>query len=450
MNKIIRVISIGTAFLGIGLMLPLSFAQAESNMTVDWEQTPLFDQNDFMPGDSVSRYIELTNSNGLIQEIGIEAQNVSSLSADDLAFALDITIKNGSDVLYFDTLDKFYQAGVVSLGDLPDGNTAQYDIVISFLSNKESEWAGKSTGFDINIGFMGEGTDDGNEPYISLGSLGSLGGGGGSVINSGLYIFNEQIYNIGSGSAVIIWQTNLFSSSRVIYSEAGQGHTFLPENPPNYGYANSNAEDMIQVTGHSMTITGLKPNMVYYFRCFSQDSSEHAISGELSFVTGGMVAEGSDQGDNGETSRTQGRTDDNRGMVGEGGLVAGASTNAVTENTQECLGEDCQDNKTDVQWANNLLAFAGSSIKGFCLIILIIIIILLIYYCWLVVAKKGNLSDGRQGKIKKALPIVVFLLLVWYAIKCCPMCGLTCCHWFWIFLLIDAILFLTSLFLKKK
>jgi len=42
------------------------------------------------------------------------------------------------------------------------------------------------------------------------------------VITSGLYIYNEQIANIGTDYAIITWQTNLFSSSRIIYSEAGK------------------------------------------------------------------------------------------------------------------------------------------------------------------------------------------------------------------------------------
>lgn len=111
------------------------------------------------------------------------------------------------------------------------------------------------------------------------------GGGGGGGITQ-LIIFNEQSINIEEMVATITWQTNLFSTSRVIYSAENESRTFNISNTPNYGYAHSTTEDINLVTFHQMLLTDLIPGTTYYYRVISHASPD-TVSQELSFSTSG-------------------------------------------------------------------------------------------------------------------------------------------------------------------
>lgn len=119
-------------------------------------------------------------------------------------------------------------------------------------------------------------TDDQDTGACSAGGItttigGSGGGGGGSAGFTSLYIHSEQIANPLATSITITWYTNKPATSRVVYDTVS--HPTIGY-APNYGYAFSNAEDSTKVLFHSMTITGLTPNTVYYFRPISSASPE--------------------------------------------------------------------------------------------------------------------------------------------------------------------------------
>ncbi|MFH1413181.1 MAG: DUF11 domain-containing protein, partial [bacterium] len=62
-------------------------------------------------------------------------------------------------------------------------------------------------------------------------------------------------------------------TSRVIYDTVSHSD-ITGESAPNYGYAWSTEKDETKVTGHSVTITGLDPFTMYYFRPLSSASPE--------------------------------------------------------------------------------------------------------------------------------------------------------------------------------
>lgn len=116
-------------------------------------------------------------------------------------------------------------------------------------------------------------------------------GGGGALLPLTIFSANQELKIINNNAYVINWLTNYFSSSQIIYSSAGQLHALdLNDNvgvPPKYGYAETTPElDVDQkVTYHTVTLTNLLPQTVYYYRTVSR-ASPPAFSQEYSFTTG--------------------------------------------------------------------------------------------------------------------------------------------------------------------
>lgn len=86
-----------------------------------------------------------------------------------------------------------------------------------------------------------------------------------------------------SSSITITWTTDHPATSRVIYDTVA--HPVLGAGP-NYGYPNSTVEDSTLVLNHSVTVTGLSSNVVYYLRPVSHGSPE-AVGGEIFTSTAG-------------------------------------------------------------------------------------------------------------------------------------------------------------------
>jgi len=120
---------------------------------------------------------------------------------------------------------------------------------------------------------------------------------GGAVFIAGLQIYNERVSDVGTTDVTIIWDTNLKSTSRVIYSSSDESYVFDWTNPPNYGYSHSTPEyntpaNLYGVTGsHTVHITGLSMGTTYYYRCVSHTSPDETITVEHSFTTKGVAGE---------------------------------------------------------------------------------------------------------------------------------------------------------------
>ncbi|MFH1036502.1 MAG: fibronectin type III domain-containing protein, partial [Patescibacteria group bacterium] len=372
-----------------------------------------------MPGDGISRWIKVTNNSGDVAGVTIKAVGFTSpIPPEDLARALDIEIKKESNNLYgVKTLAEFYQNGAVSLGNLPDGATAQYDVSVSFPGEKGDEWQGKSTGFNIEINISGEdgGDEGGGTTYTDIGEGTSTGV---------LRIFNEQIESVSitTNSAVITWMTNKLATSRVVYSDEGQSHIIDLDNAPNYGYANSNTEDLGEVESHTMTLTGLSPNTTYYLRSTSRNLYEFAVSRELTFTTAAVLGESTETGGGGFRNE----------------FVAGAET--TTEGEGEVGVFKTEELETS-------LASVGIFLnqKYLYWIFFIFIILLTLLHLFL------KMKDIAQENDKKLiLPAIIIALIIIYCRVCCLGCGFFCCPTCWILLIVNIILFAISFFIKKK
>ncbi len=262
--------------LGIGLFLftPV-LAKANGLVDVIFEQEPLFNEANFLPGQEVTRWVEVTNKNTEVQPIGIEGIDNSSCSKNCLSDQLQLVINNGTTELYNASLTEFFGDGEIPLSDLGPGNTIRYYLSVTFLPESNNDYQNSIVNFDFNIGTLGTESIGEEVP--------PGGGGGGGIFVPGLTISNENTTGTQETEVTITWFTNMPATSRVIYSKEDQPRTLKLDEPFNYGYFYSTGENPSKVTFHTVTISGLEAGKVYYYRCVSHGSL--AVSKEHSFTT---------------------------------------------------------------------------------------------------------------------------------------------------------------------
>ncbi|OGY43194.1 MAG: hypothetical protein A3B89_00880 [Candidatus Buchananbacteria bacterium RIFCSPHIGHO2_02_FULL_40_13] len=258
-------------------------AAAIGNLSVEFENSPLFSENNFLPGSSVTRFVKVTNNTDLAQDVFTETNN--ELNSDNFGDVLDLVIKQGGAVVWNGSLTDFFATDKTPLSSINAQQTIQYDYTVSLVNGASNDFQGKTLGFDLVIGFLGTGdvVDDSSGTVTISGSS----GGGWPV---GLIIYNEAEINVGATTATITWLTNYSATSRVIYSAENEPHDFDYTNPPNYGYAHSTTDDLSKVVSHQVELTGLTPGTLYYYRAVSQASPD-TVGLNQSFTTAGNKPE---------------------------------------------------------------------------------------------------------------------------------------------------------------
>lgn len=329
MNKAIKIILIVSVF------LPLALTRAAvNNFVVEFEQEPLFDEANFLPGENITRWAKVTNNSFEVQRIAAEAINVSDPNL--LGNVINLEIKENGVTRYNDALSKFFNAGEVFLSNLAGNSTqTQYDFIATFYSGTKDLFQGKGLNFDIIVGFQG--IEGGLLPGAGSGGGNSGSGGGGGSLPQGLSIFNEATVDTTETSVTFQWTTSYPATSQIIYALEGESHTLdLTDSggtPPKYGYSRTTQEYNAPaipngVVSHSVTITGLTPGTTYYYRTVSHASL--AIGQERSFTT--LVSEDNSReisgtGNNIILAENNGTANINsKTVVGEsGGILNGSS-----------------------------------------------------------------------------------------------------------------------------
>ncbi|MEK7182243.1 MAG: peptidoglycan-binding protein, partial [Patescibacteria group bacterium] len=105
------------------------------------------------------------------------------------------------------------------------------------------------------------------------------GGGGGGIFTQKIVITNEKITKINNTTALISWTTNLPATSRVAYGVYSLSNEKLDTSKNDYGYGNTNVEYTALTYAHSMLITNLTPDVIYYFRPNSYNSNSPRVIG---------------------------------------------------------------------------------------------------------------------------------------------------------------------------
>ena len=278
-NSLLLIIALfGAGFLAV----PMAYAGVVKPLTVEFQNTPLFNEVNFLPGDTVTRWIRVANNSGASQEIIIEAINVSD--PNSFAPIFNLKIEESSTTIFDDTLANFFANSETILSSLADGSNTTYELKITFNPTANDDYQNKVlNNFDLLVGFHGQEISDSSTGGGTTNG-GTGGSGGGGSLPPGLTIFNEANFNIQETSVIITWQTTYLSTSRVVYGTENEPHSFDLNISPNYGYAHSNVEDSNKVTYHQMELTGLTPDTVYYYRVISHASPD-TISRNLSFKT---------------------------------------------------------------------------------------------------------------------------------------------------------------------
>jgi len=407
MNRLSKTILISAiAILGIGC-LP-SFASANGLLNIVFEQKPLFQETNFLPGESAEYWIEVENKSLETQAIAVEVINYSSCSSNCFSDRLNLKVSKNSTGLYEDSLTNFFNAGQIKLSDLAVGEKTKYFFKVTFLPDSGNQYQAKEVSFDFRIGSLGK---ESIGPEIPPG-----GGGGGGFFVLGLEIFNESVSGVGETEATITWNTNIPATSRVIYSLEDQPRILQLDNPPNYGYFYSTAENSALTVNHQMVITGLVPATTYYFRCVSRGSL--AVSKELKFTTAGVKGE-----------EIVSLLPEAPPLGKEDGIEPEVKGEFVEE---EIITEEEEDEDLD-----KFLATAGAfmAAQNLCWLFFIVIIILTALYL---------LSrDKKEKEIKKKDLIflsILILLIVLYCIFCCSFC--------WILIFAVSLLFILSAILR--
>lgn len=252
-----------------------SVVSAQSSVSVEFEKTPLFSEANFLPQDSVTRFVKMTNNTDNPVGVSVRATNVSDNGFGDY---INLKIKRG-DILFFDgTFKEFFNKSSVALPQLPVEGQVSVDFIATFLPTDDNDSQNESISFNLQLIF--EGGEVVNDITISFGggisSGGGGGGGNGPIIGAKNLIISDELINAinppESNSVLVTWKTNIPATSQVIYGLASDGPYNLNLSLPNYGYPLSTTEDLNKVSDHSVVISNLIPLQVYSMRVVSRAS----------------------------------------------------------------------------------------------------------------------------------------------------------------------------------
>jgi len=291
--KTILIVSIAIFGIGILLLVPSTFARAQTpNIVVEiWDEAtnaykllagnPIFDVSNFLPGETKTERIRVTNNTSQNQWVGLKVIKFDRgcIGGYCLADKLYLTVKPlGNSSLYSGSLTDFYQAGEVPFSEVSaSGGNVQYDFSVSFDKNTTAkEYQGSTTNFDLEIGFFTKETVSPEPPATGGGYIPPISGVVTTIIITGPP-------TVTSESATISLITDIPSYCRIIYDT--DSHPTLG-NPPNYGYYFS-TDPTPKSTSHTITLTSLTPDNVYFYRAVCW-ASPLKISQEYSFTTLGI------------------------------------------------------------------------------------------------------------------------------------------------------------------
>ncbi|OGG62188.1 hypothetical protein A3C87_01190 [Candidatus Kaiserbacteria bacterium RIFCSPHIGHO2_02_FULL_49_34] len=157
-------------------LFALPLVASAAGLSVVFQATPLFGEAQFMPGALVSRTVEVKNTDAVAHALYTRATSTLSGGLEE---AIDFTIT--SDTSHFNgTLAEYYGSASVFLGTLAPNETKVYTFGATFRSSAADSYQGKTTKFDIEVGFEGGEvvTDTGGGTTGSTGGTTSGGSGG--------------------------------------------------------------------------------------------------------------------------------------------------------------------------------------------------------------------------------------------------------------------------------
>ncbi|PIQ91926.1 MAG: hypothetical protein COV70_01715 [Parcubacteria group bacterium CG11_big_fil_rev_8_21_14_0_20_39_22] len=173
--------------------------------------------------------------------------------------------------------------------------------------------------------------------------------------------------NPGAGTATVLWETNLDSTSRVVYGLSNNGPYSLNVYSPNFGYSNGTSISTNLTRSHSVDLSGLVVGEVYRYRVSSSQrvNSLPTISDEKVFVLTVAVP-----------PQTGGGTVTPPVVSGGGGAPIFGEPGTITEHDDEDLFDDRN-------LAASIFGLPESWTEFFICLSILLLIILIAYLVWI-------------------------------------------------------------------
>jgi Ca2+-binding RTX toxin-like protein len=138
---------------GLGL-LGKKTAYAVGGLNVTWETEPMFNESNIAPGFVTTKYVTVQNQDATPRSVAIKG--LKKIDQANISGVMHIEIKSNGNVLYSDTSKNFFSASNspfgVYLSNLDSGESADYDIKISFDEEAGNPFQNKKVVFDLQIG----------------------------------------------------------------------------------------------------------------------------------------------------------------------------------------------------------------------------------------------------------------------------------------------------------
>jgi Ca2+-binding RTX toxin-like protein len=153
---IVSLILIGTLIYqngGLGFF-DKKVAYAVGDLNVVWQSDPLFNYSNIAPGFEITKNVGVTNSAPSPRSVAIKGIKTSDTA--NMASVMHIEIKEGANVLYYDTLTNFFASSAspfgIFLSDLGNGGSTNYSVKVVFDESAGNQYQNKNIVFDLQIG----------------------------------------------------------------------------------------------------------------------------------------------------------------------------------------------------------------------------------------------------------------------------------------------------------
>lgn len=250
----------------IGVFTNKAFAETISNpKVIEFESSPLFGENSFVPGQSVTKTIKFTNNTDISRSAYLRVAEVVNI--DKLGDSINLVIKQGNIIIYNDNFSNFFKKGKINLPQVKVGSTNTISLVATFIPESNNNYQTKVMGFGLQA--ILEDVEELNDNTTVIG-----GSNGISVGLNHLIITNENAVFLQPQdvqSVSVSWNTNIPATSQVIYGLASEGPYSLDMTSVNFGYPYSTEEDLSKITNHNIDIHNL-PQGTYVYRVVSKAS----------------------------------------------------------------------------------------------------------------------------------------------------------------------------------
>lgn len=257
----------------------LAVAEATGGIEVGYEKTPLFDDANLAPGDSISRSVAVKNSDSSAHAVSMRFYDTDKggfgLLGKNLASQFNFEIKKDGASVHSGKLDAAFDESEIAMNSsLAAGADEKYDFILSFDTAAGNDYQDKQLSFSICVGFAGDNfcVSDSEEESQNGGggmTLTSISGGGiggdRAIVPLKYFDYEVKSYCLNNGTtmAMFTWKTDAPATGRVLHAPANSAK--FDAALPDFGYQATKWETKAG-TEHMAFAFGLFPVQTYDWR----------------------------------------------------------------------------------------------------------------------------------------------------------------------------------------